>query len=154
MFSKIAVSTSRSQTELCIIDPIDLTRQLAAIQEQLLALDEDAFAERWDLRRKQDGLRKEAKRFAYAMYEDVFDDELLTQLFSLRARMKAIENQRIDLVSQSGSAGAGMSDLRSHNALKMNMTMDAAAGLPQIKERIGAIKGVLIDRGVYIPVPD
>ncbi len=88
------------------------------------------------------------------MYEDLFDDELLAQLFSLRARMKAIEHRRIDLVSQSGSSGAGMSDLQSHNALKMNMAMDAAAGLPHIKGRIGAIKGVLIDRGVYIPVPD
>ncbi len=134
--------------------PLDVARQLARIQDQLIALPEDAFAERWELRKQQDDRRKQAAEFAYALDDDKFDEELLSELGALRERMKAIERQRIDLVMQSGSGGPGTAEMSSLGAVKLNKSMDDAAGLPAIKARIGVIKGVLINRGVEVPEPD
>ena len=130
----------------------DIVRQLSEVQDQLNALPDDAFAQRWELRVRQDELREQAREFSYATYEDKFDDELLDELRALREQMKWIEKQRIDLVVQAGSGG--ISNMGNLGGVKLNSAMDAASGLPKIKARIGAIKGVLIDRGVDIPVPD
>jgi hypothetical protein len=135
-------------------NPGAVARQLAEIQDELISLPADAFDRRWELRTRQGALRHRAREFSYAKYEDLFDEDLLEQLAALREQMKGIEKQRIDLVSQSGSSGAGMGDPRTHNAVTMNMAIGEAAGLPGIKSRIGAIKGALIDRGVEIPAPD
>jgi hypothetical protein len=134
--------------------PASVARQLADIQDQLIRLPSEAFAERWELRIRQNDLRRTATAFSYAMFEDLFDEDLLEQLRALRDEMKRIEVRRIDLVSQSGSSGAGMAATGGLNAVTMNMAMDEAAGLEGIRARIGLIKGVLIDRGVDIPTPD
>ncbi|MGI9585768.1 MAG: hypothetical protein ACR2N7_09290 [Acidimicrobiia bacterium] len=135
-------------------EPYDVVRQLAAIQDRLIALPDDAFAERWELRKEQDNLRKKAAAFAYALDEDKFDDELLSELEALRGRMRSIEKQRIDLVMQSGSGGSASGEMSSLGAVKINKAMDDASGLPAIKARIGVIKGVLINRDVEIPEAD
>ena len=133
--------------------PLEIARRLAAIQDELIALADDAFAERWELRKRQDALREEARAFAYAPDEDKFDEDLLDELRALRERMKTIERQRIDLVGQAGG-GSMSGEMGNLGGVKLNIAMDNASGLPKIKARIGAIKGVLIDRGVDIPVPD
>jgi hypothetical protein len=132
--------------------PLDIARQLARIQDELIALPDDAFAERWELRKQQDELRERAREFSYAMYEDKFDDELLDELRALRDHMKSIEKQRIDLVVQAGSGGVSM--MGNLGGVQINKGIDDAQGLPQIKAKIGRIKGILTDRGVEIPVPD
>jgi hypothetical protein len=133
-------------------DPTDLNRKLADIQDRLIALPDDAFEQRWELRKQQDELREQAREFSYAMYEDKFDDELLTELRALRDQMKSIERQRIDLVTQAGSGGvANMGNL---GGVAINKGIDDAMGLPRIKAKIGLIKGILADRDVQIPVPD
>ena len=57
-------------------DPTEINRKLADVQDRLIALPEDAFAQRWELRKEQDELREQAREFAYAVDEDKFDDEL------------------------------------------------------------------------------
>jgi hypothetical protein len=131
---------------------MDIIRQLSAIQDELNALPDDAFAERWELRGRQDELREIAREFSYERYEDKFDDELLEELRSLRDQMKAIERQRIDLVVQAGSGG--MSNMGNLGGVAINKGIDDAQGLPQIKAKIGRIKGILEDRDVKIPPPD
>ena len=133
--------------------PGDIVRQLSEVQDQLNALPDDAFEQRWELRTRQGELREQARVFAYAPDEDKFDDELLDELRALRNRMKEIERQRIDLVGQAGG-GSMSGEMGNLGGVKLNKSMDDASGLPAIKARIGAIKGVLIDRGVDIPVPD
>jgi hypothetical protein len=140
--------------DLDMTEPFDVVRQLAAIQDRLIALPEDAFADRWELRKQQDELRKKAAEFAYEMDADKFDDELLSELAALRDRMKSIEKQRIDLVMQSGSGGSASGEMSSLGAVKLNKAMDDAAGLPGVKARIGVIKGVLINRDVDVPDAD
>jgi len=132
--------------------PGDIVKQLSEVQDQLNALPNDAFAQRWELRVRQDELREQAREFSYAPYEDKFDDELLDELRALREQMKWIEKQRIDLVVQAGSGG--ISNMGNLGGVAINKGIDDAQGLPQIKAKIGQIKGVLSDRGVDVPVPD
>ncbi|VAW04309.1 hypothetical protein MNBD_ACTINO01-2438 [hydrothermal vent metagenome] len=134
-------------------DPTELIRKLADVQDRILALPDDAFAQRWELRKEQDDLRSQAQEFAYAMDEDKFDDELLSELRALRDRMKAIEHQRIDLVGQAGG-GSMSGEMGNLGGVKINRGIDDAMGLPGIKARIGVIKGVLMNRGVDIPPAD
>ena len=131
----------------------DIVRQLSEVQDRLNALPDDAFAQRWELRTLQQELREQARAFSYARDEDRFDEDLLDELHSLRGRMKAIERQRIDLVGQAGG-GSMSGEMGNLGGVKLNKSMDDASGLPKIKARIGVIKGVLMDRGVDVPVPD
>jgi hypothetical protein len=132
--------------------PGDIVKQLSEVQDELLALPDDAFAQRWELRTRQAELRDRARDFSYNMYEDKFDEELLDELRALREQMKQIEKQRIDLVVQAGSGG--ISNMGNLGGVAINKGIDDAQGLPQIKAKIGQIKGVLEDRGVSVPVPD
>jgi hypothetical protein len=132
----------------------DLTAKLAAIQRKLLDLPDDAFAERYELRKEQDVLRLQAKAFAADLDKDRPTEDLLHELSSLRAQMKGIERQRIDLVVQAGSSGAASSEMGNLGGVAINRGIDEAMGLPKIKARIGLIKGILVDRGVDIPEAD
>jgi hypothetical protein len=132
--------------------PGEIVRLLSEVQDELIALPDDAFAQRWELRKRQDELREQAREFSYPMYEDKFDDELLAELRALREQMKWIEKQRIDLVVQAGSGG--VSNMGNLGGVAINKGIDDAQGLPQIKSKIGRIKGILEDRGVTVPVPD
>ena len=134
-------------------DPTELIRKLADVQDRILALPDDAFAQRWELRKEQDDLRSQAQEFAYAMDEDKSDDELLAELRARRDQMKVIERQRIDLVGQAGG-GSMSGEMGNLGGVKINRGIDDAMGLPGIKARIGVIKGVLEDRGVDVPPPD
>jgi hypothetical protein len=134
-------------------NPSEIVRQLSEIQDRLIALPDDAFAQRWELRQRQQEIREQARAFSYARDEDKFDEELLDELRALRERMKAIERQRIDLVGQAGG-GSMSGEMGNLGGVKLNKSMDDASGLPKVKARIGEIKGVLMDRGVDIPVPD
>lgn len=129
----------------------DLTAQLAEIQRQLLDLPDDAFAERYELRKRQDELRLEAKKFAADLDTQRDTDDLLAELQSLRERMRSIEGQRIDLVMQAGSGGASSSEMGNLGGVAINRGIDEAMGLPAVKARIGLLKGILADRGVEVP---
>lgn len=133
------------------MDPGDIARQLADLQRQLIDLPSDAFAERVELRRRQDELRALARTADNAMDADRTDAQLLDELAGLRTRMQTIERQRIDLVKQAGSGGATSSEMGNLGGVKINKAIDDAQGLPAIKARIGVIKGMLSDRGVDVP---
>jgi hypothetical protein len=86
------------------------------------------------------------------MDDDRPSDDLLLELASLRSRMTAIERQRIDLVTQAGTTSAG--EMGNLGGYAINKGIEDAMGLPNIKARIGLIKGILIDRGVEVPEAD
>jgi hypothetical protein len=98
-----------------------LVRQLAGIRDQLIALPDDAFAERFELVRRQDELRSQAAEYAEGADRERLTEDLLAELASLRMH---------------ADAGA------------TNRTMDDARSTTRIEARIGRIKGVLIGRGV------
>ncbi len=135
-------------------DATDLTAKLADVQRRLLELPDDAFAQKYELLKERDKLRDMAAEYAGLIDAERPDQELLRELGGLRSQMKSIERQRIDLVVQAGSGGAGTSEMGNLGGVQINKGIDDAFGLPKIKARIGVIKGILSDRGVKIPDPD
>lgn len=124
-------------------------RELSEVQDRLNALPDDAFAERYELRCRQDELRDQMASFRVDFDAERSTEELLAELSSLRSRLASIEGQRIDMVSQAGGSGAMTGAMTPEEGL--NRKIDEAAGAGEIRSRIGRIKGILIDRDVEIP---
>ena len=123
-------------------------RELGGIQDRLSALPDDAFAERYELRIRQEELRDQMATSRISSFDEKRStNELLVELSGQRARLASIESQHIDMVSQSGSLDAGA--INPDEGL--NREMDRAAGAGEIRSRIGRIKGILQDRGVDVP---
>jgi hypothetical protein len=135
-------------------EPRDILKELADVQKALLDLPDDAYAERFELRKRQDELRAIARSGDNPMDAGRSDEELLGELRALRLQMKSIEKQRIDLVGQAGSGGSTSSEMGNLGGVKINKGIDDALGLPRIKSRIGVLKGILSDRGVDVPAAD
>lgn len=132
----------------------EITQELAEIQRRLIELPSDAFAERFELQKRQDELRAQVRGNSAIMYEGRSDESLLEELAALRSEMKAIEGQRIDLVQQAGSGGASTGEMGNLGGVAINQGIDDAHGLPAIKNRIGILKNVLRERGVDVPEAD
>ena len=124
-------------------------KELSEVQDRLNALPTDAFAERYELRCRQDELRDQMASFRVDFDAERSIDDLQFELAGLRSRLTAIEGQRIDMVSQAGGSGAMTGAMTPEEGL--NRKMDEAAGAGEIQARIGRIKGILIDRGVEVP---
>jgi hypothetical protein len=129
----------------------DITRELADIQKQLIELPRDAFAERYELQKRQDDLRAIARSGGNPLDAERKTEELLAELAGLRSQVRSIEKQRIDLVTQAGGGGATTSEMGNLGGVQINKGIGDAHGLPRITARIGVIKGILADRGVDAP---
>lgn len=124
----------------------ELRQELAQIQEQLIELPSDAFAERYELRTRQDELRDKVASFSQDRDADRSDQELLEELSALQARHKEIVRSRINLVGQSsGGSGAGPG-AGAYGVDDVNRGIAAAAGASEIEARITRIKSILADR--------
>jgi len=123
--------------------------ELSEVQDRLIALPDDAFAERYELRCRQDELRDQMASLRIDFDAERSTENLLSELSGLRSRLATIEGQRIDMVSQAGGSGGVTGAMTPEEGL--NRKMDEAAGAGEIRSRIGRIKGILIDRGVEIP---
>jgi len=128
----------------------EFINQLAVVQDALLALPDDAFAEKYELKMQQDELREQAAQFAVDQDEGRSDAELLSELSGLRSQLAQLEKQKINLVSQAGG-GPGESTMGNLGGAGLNAGMMEASGANRIKARIGVIKGILTNRGVEIP---
>lgn len=124
-------------------------KELSDVQNRLNTLPDDAFAERYELRRRQDELRDQMASFRVDFDAERSTEDLLTGFSGLRSGMAAIEGQRIDLVSQAGGRGWLTGAMTPEEGL--NRKMDKAAGAEEIQTRTGHVKGILIDRGVEVP---
>jgi hypothetical protein len=132
----------------------EVTQELADIQRQLLDLPSDAFAERYDLQKRQDELRAEVRGDSRVFYEDRSTESLISELAALRSQAAAIEAQRIDLVYQAGSGGSSSGEMGNLGGVQINKGIEDAHGLPQLRSKIGIIKNILGERGVDVPTPD
>jgi hypothetical protein len=128
-----------------------VTQELADIQRSLIDLPDDAFAERFELQKRQDALREEAAQFRQDWDKQRSDSDLLAELAAMRSRLASIESQKIDLVTQSGfasEAGPGADGL---GAIGINIGIGEAHGAGDIQARIGRLKNILEERGVDVP---
>ena len=124
----------------------DLAVRLAAIQDALLRLPDDAFAEKYALLKERDKLR-EAAGYAESLEARRPDDDLLAELVARRSRPRKLKKQKIDLVSQAGS-GFETGEMGSIGAVALNARMMRAGGLDQIQARIATLEGLPEKRGV------
>lgn len=128
-----------------------LRAELAEIQEQLLELPRDAFAERYELRVRQDRLRDEAAGFHQNRDEHRPSAELVAELAQLRNRHRQVIRSRINLVGQSsGGEGAGPG-AGAQGADGINRGIAAAQGAAEIEARIARIESILSDREAGAP---
>ncbi len=123
----------------------DLVAELAEVQQRLLELPSNAFAERFELQKRQDILREQTARFARDWDLDRSSEDLLTELASLRERLGQLDRQKIDVVTQ-GGAGTAAPASDGWGAVQLNQAMDAAQGAGDLHARIGRIKAILTDR--------
>ncbi len=130
-------------------DRDQLLQELSDVQDRLIALPDDAFAERYELRCRQDELRDQMASLRVNFDVERSTEDLLSELSGLRSRLGKIEGQRIDMVSQAGGSGGLTGAMTPEEGL--NRKMDEAAGAGEIQSRIGRIKGILTDRRVAIP---
>ncbi len=131
------------------VDLDEALKEFSDVQDRLNALPDDAFAERYELRCRQDEFRDQMASFRVDFDAERSTEDLLLELSGLRSRLTAIEGQRIDMVSQAGGSGGLTGAMTPEEGL--NRKMDEAAGAGEIQTRIGHIKGILIDRGVDVP---
>ena len=134
-----------------MVSETEIIKKLAIVQDALLALPDDAFSEKYELKKKQDILSEQASRFAVEEDERRSDAELLSELSGLRSQLEHLEKQKMDLVTQAGGGAAGMSNMSNLGGASLNIRMMEASGGSRIQARIGVIKGVLQNRGVEVP---
>jgi hypothetical protein len=124
-----------------------LNRELAGIQDELLALADDAFAERFALQKRQDELRERAAAFHQDWDSQRSTEELQAELKALRGQLKGIEDQKIDLTMQGGGSGPGGHG-SGWGGVSLNQGLLEAQGANRVHARIGVIKGILADREI------
>jgi hypothetical protein len=125
-----------------------VTHALADLQDKLIALPDDAFAERYALEKQQDALRARAARFRADWDAQQPTAELTAELAALRSRIAAIEADRIDLVSQAGGGTLAGPGADGWGAVGINQQIEQAHGAQPIRDRIARIVGILADRGI------
>jgi len=130
-------------------DASKIVRELADMDDQLRALSDDAFAEKYELLKKQDELRERAAQFAVDADKERSTEVLLSELSGLRSQLAQLDGQKIDLVTQAGFATT--SNMGNLGGVSLNAQMTEATGAGRIQVRIGVVKGVLTDRGVEVP---
>ncbi len=123
-------------------------KELSEIQDRLLELPRDAFAEIYELHNRRAELRAQAAEFAQDRDADRSTENLLRELAALRTRLAEIERQQVNLVAQAGGGGARSG---SAHGVALNRRIADAQGMGRVQSRIGVIKGVLIDRSVEVP---
>ena len=126
-------------------------RELSDIQDRLIELPVDAFAERYKLRLRRDELRAQAAEFAQDWDAEQSSEDLLAELAAMKERLADAERQRIDVVSQSGGGGTEGPGASGLGGVSLNKAIDEAQGIGDIRVRIERIKDILIGRGVEVP---
>lgn len=114
-------------------DPLldDLNRQLATVQDQLLAVGPNDFAEKFRLKSEQDRLRSLARRYAQDWDQRRPREVLAAELQTRRLALDALTRQMV-------TAGDGVN---------VNIAMKKAGGVTELSQRIAHLEMVLSELG-------
>ncbi|MDH5372461.1 MAG: hypothetical protein OEX97_05920 [Acidimicrobiia bacterium] len=114
---------------------------LGAVMDRIAALPEDDFAGRIQLGQEQKRLRRQAALWREGVAVD--RQMLEAELERLTARWQELQDQRIDIVMQSGGGSQGGDAFSGAHAMELNRKMDVAHGRDQIEARIAEIRRLL-----------
>lgn len=116
-------------------------QEMGRIADRLAALPVEAFAERLELRQRQEQLRLTASDLSARAPVD--RHALQAELEHLLGRWDALQKERIDVVAQSGGGSQGGDAFSGAHAVRVNLQIDAARGRDQIESRIAEIRRLL-----------
>lgn len=124
----------------------EINRRLADIQDRLLALAPDQYAEKYELQLVRDRLRDLARST-----EDLDSRRSTPNLRAeLEARREELERLQKSMVSSAGMhGGGGLSGAYEGPAdgVKLNTEIIAATGADRLAARISRLESILADRG-------
>ena len=120
-----------------------ITRELAEVQDQLLALEEGDFAERFRLQSRQDELREAAGELATDWDADRPTEEIEAELAGHRARLEELVESRSGYAIGKGGSNQGPGSAAMG---KLAHQSKQAAGLGQITARISHLEDLLKER--------
>ena len=120
-----------------------ITLELADVQDRLLKLPDDDFAERFRLQTRQDELRSAAGSLGARWDAARPTDEIEAELASQRARLEQLVNARSGYAIGMGgnNQGPGSAEMG-----RLAHKSKQAAGLDPISARIGHLEDVLRER--------
>lgn len=124
----------------------DVVQQLAEIEDALLALPTDAFAERYDLQVIRDDLREQAATFRANADAGRSDAELVAEHAALIARLDSIVAGGMNVMAQGmgGPDAAGVSAVEAG----INQRIQSAQGADQVRSRLASVEQALERRGI------
>ena len=122
-------------------------RELAEIQDALLALDEDDVAARAPLLARRDEIRQQVRAHPMTSDDDRSDDDLRREAAALEREIEHLIAARINLVEQAGSSLAAGPGSDGWGGVELNQAVDKAQGLDHLQTRLRKIRQVLAERG-------
>jgi hypothetical protein len=114
---------------------------MGRVLDDLGALGDDAFERRLQLLQEQKRLRVRAAELRATA--PINREALEAELEGLLDRWDGIQDQRIDVVMQSGGGSQGGDAFSGAHAVRMNQEIDRALGREQIESRIAEIRRLL-----------
>ncbi|NIA25912.1 MAG: hypothetical protein GWP04_10145 [Gammaproteobacteria bacterium] len=124
----------------------DLLAELADVQQRLIELSSDAFAERFELRGRQYTLREQTATFSRDWDLDRSSEELLAELASLRERLHQLDRQKIDVATRYGGGTNTQAAVKAGVPCSSTRASMLLRGAGDLHARIGRIKAILTDR--------
>lgn len=125
----------------------DLNRRLAEIQDELLALDDDDFAARYELMLERDQIRAQVREAAADRDADRPTEELRAEL---AARKSALEELKRGMVNTAGMAGGGGGGTGAYegplDGMKINNAIRSAQDTDELVRRITHLEGLVRQR--------
>lgn len=128
----------------------ELNRRLAQVQDRLLELGPDDFAQRYRLKIEQDRLRSQAKRFATERDVDRSTEDLKAELRAREAALEEVRRKMMNAAAQAGGGGGGTGSFEGPlDAFKINNALISGSNAEALMQRIARLETIIEERGEH-----
>lgn len=125
----------------------NINRRLVEIQDQLLDLEQNEFAARYELQLERDRLR-DMVRSNLDTDADRSTEDLLGELEARRKDLERIQRSMVDSAGMSGGGGEGAGSFEGPgDGLKLNNALMEGTGGKTLSQRIARLENMLTERG-------
>jgi hypothetical protein len=126
----------------------DIVKRLAGITDELLALADGDYGDRFRLEKERDGLRARAEEFHERKDEGRSIDDLRSELKARRTQLDQLRRSRINMTYQAGATerGGATRAIGAKGGGTINNAMMNAQGAGSIESRIAEIEQELARR--------